>query len=252
MAILRCYGLWGNVSTVFEKGRYSDINVNSSRYWKDLSLVGFLASYCIYTCTKNQSFRSLVVDYLLNLPRTIEDERRVVAFIIFDHRKEFSVNDVLSSLLRQVVQGSSQVSNSVMDWWKGSKHPLNIENLMHMLTGQIGSDRVDFAVDAFDEYPCRDQLLAHFRNLMEAGNVRILITTRPNLTPLIEDHDKRVDIARSDGEIRRFVEAQITQPTVPGNILKKLPALLSRAVEIYGEGFWHECVLQLVEKSGGR
>jgi hypothetical protein len=77
------------------------------------------------------------------------------------------MNDTLSSVLRKLVQGSLQVGNSVMDWW------INIEKFMNMLTG---SDRVDLALDAFNEYSI-GIICFHTFEIMRMCDVRRLITT---------------------------------------------------------------------------
>jgi hypothetical protein len=142
-----------------------------------------------------------------------------------------------------------------MEWWKGSQIPLNTEKQMQLLVDQIGESRVDLAVDAFDEYLYRDQLLPHLRQLMATCRVYIIITTRPNLTPLIQDGDIRINIPRQDDDIRKFVHAQITSPTVPGNLLRNLPGLVAKSASIASkedQSYKENFVSEVVAKSGGR
>jgi hypothetical protein len=193
-------------------------------------------------------YRSHIVDYLSPV-------KRAICFIACNHTQNLDVNAILGSFLRQVILRLPNVSSSVMEWWKGSQIPLNTEKQMQLLVDQIGESRVDLAVDAFDEYLYRDQLLPHLRQLMATCRVYIIITTRPNLTPLIQDGDIRINIPRQDDDIRKFVHAQITSPTVPGNLLRNLPGLVAKSASIASkedQSYKENFVSEVVAKSGGR
>jgi hypothetical protein len=189
-----------------------------------------------------------VIDHLFQL------NDAPLSFIICDHTKSLDVDDLLGSILHQLILRLPDISPSILKWWKGSRSPLNTDTLMELLQEQIGNSRVDLGVDAFDECKCQNELLKRLRQLMESCDINIFITTRPSLISLIKESegDVRIDVdlESANEDVRRFVQEQVSDPKEDS--LRYLPDLIAQGIHNDGNEFRRQLVETVVQKSGGR
>jgi hypothetical protein len=179
---------------------------------------------------------------------------RVVAFLFCDHTQNLHINDLLGSLLRQLVL-SLPLSSVVTEWWNGSREPLTTEKLNSMLISQIesasdGSHSVDLLSDAFDECGARTQLLRTFRTLIQTGKVRICITSRPNHPDSIQQSDHEIHVDSTVEDIQKFVAQQIKSPQ--DDQFSDLLDLLQDAKPEGGVTFCDYVINNIVDMAGGR
>jgi hypothetical protein len=179
---------------------------------------------------------------------------RVVVFLFCDHTQNLRINDLLGSLLRQLVL-SLPLSPIITEWWNGSRAPLTTEKLNNMLISQIesasdGSHSVDLLSDAFDECGARTQLLCTFRALVQTGKVRICITSRPNYPDSILRCDHQIHVDSTVEDIQKFVAQQIKSPQ--DDQFSDLLDLLQDAKAEGGQSFCDYVISKVVEMAGGR
>ena len=180
---------------------------------------------------------------------------RVVAFLFCDHTQNLNINDLLGSLLRQLVL-SLPLSLAVTEWWNGSRAPLTTEKLNSMLISQIesasddDSHSVDLLSDAFDECGVRTQLLRTFRSLVQTGKVRICITSRPNHPDSIQQSDHQIRVDSKVEDIQEVVAQQIKSPQ--DDRFSNLLDLLQDAKPEGGQTFCDYVISKVVEMAGAR
>jgi hypothetical protein len=179
---------------------------------------------------------------------------RVVAYLFCDHAQNLPINDLLGSLLRQLVL-SLPMSPAVTEWWNGSREPLNTKRLNEMLISQLesASDEllsVDLLSDAFDECEARTQLLRTFRSLVQTGKVRICITSRPNYPESIQPSDHQIHVDSEVEDIEKFVAEQIKSPQ--DDRFSDLLDLLQEAKPEGSQTFCDYVISKVVERAGQR
>jgi hypothetical protein len=185
----------------------------------------------------------------------MEKPSRVVAFLFCDHAQNLSINDLLGSLLRQLVL-SLPLSPVITEWWNKRQEALNTEKLNQMLISQIESALdsplyVDVLSDAFDECGARTQLLRTFRSLVQTGKVRICITSRPNHLDSIQKPDCQIHVDSKIEDIQKFVDRQIKHPK--DDIFDDLNMLLQTAKPVEGgQPFCDYVISKVVDMAGGR
>jgi hypothetical protein len=184
----------------------------------------------------------------------VDRPSRVVAFIFCDHAQNLTINDLLGSLLRQLVL-HLPLSPAVTKWWNGSREPLNTEKLEEMLISQIesasdGPTSVDLLSDAFDECRARTRLLRTFRSLAQTNKVRVCITSRPNYPDVVRQSDREIWVDSKVEDIRKFVVDQITDPK--DDAFNELHTLLQDAKPEGSQTFCDYVISKVVERAGAR
>jgi hypothetical protein len=185
----------------------------------------------------------------------MEEHTRVIAFLFCDHTQSLTINDLLGSLLRQLVL-SLPLSPVIAKWWGArSRQPLNTEKINQMLISQIESASdsplyVDVLSDAFDECGARTQLLRTFRALVQTGKVRICITSRPNHPDSIRQSDHQIRVDSRVEDIQKFVSQQIKSPQ--DDQFSDLLDLLQDAKPEGGQPFCDYVISKVVERAGAR
>jgi hypothetical protein len=179
---------------------------------------------------------------------------RVVAFLFCDHTQNLTINDLLGSLLCQLIL-SLPLSPIITEWWNGSRVPLTTEKLNNMLISQIesasnGLHSVDLLSDAFDKCGARTQLLRTFRALAQTGKVRICITSRPNHPDSIQQSNHKIHADSKVEDIQKFVSQQIKSPQE--DQFSDLLDLLQDAKPEGGQTFCDYVIEKVVERAGAR
>jgi hypothetical protein len=195
--------------------------------------------------------RSLILEHLFE---KTDQSSRVVAFVFCDRAQNLTINDLLGSLLRQLVL-SLPLSSAVTEWWNGNREPLSTEKLNDMLISQIesasdGLVSVDLLSDAFDECGARTQLLRTFRSLTQTNKVRICITSRPNYPDVIQQSDCEIRVDSTVEDIQKFVDEQIKYPK--DDIFDDLHMLLQRGKPEGSQTFCDYVISKVVEMAGAR
>lgn len=163
-------------------------------------------------------FSSVVIDYLQHT--FSQDDDIAIAFIYCDYKAEQTVSHLLGSLLQQLVQQSSKVSDEIVachqQHIQQSTIPL-ITEYSRLLHVQLFSQppvfsRVFVVIDALDECgeTTREILLSELRKLQ--STLCLLVTTRPHfMFALSHAFEKAcvLEIRASAEDIERYVQARI-------------------------------------------
>lgn len=148
------------------------------------------------TWTPQTVFSSVVVNHL---QQTYASQRCPVICLYLNY-KETSLQtskNLLGSLLKQLIQlqSPSSLSSDVLDWYekaKTTKVPPKEKDIRTVLKKQVASyDRVYLIVDALDECPFRQRLLAELRDF-PPEKLSLMVTSRPI------DGEERADIVDCD------------------------------------------------------
>jgi hypothetical protein len=157
---------------------------------------------------------SLVIDHL----RKANDHQGAgIAFLYCNYKKyrEQRPVELLSALLRQLVQGLPSVPKLVQDLYENhtrTKSRPSLEEISATIRGVLGSyPEVFIIIDALDECPDehRDILLSRLKTL-QIPTVKLMITSRPNISISSEFENALVlPIKAHQEDIERFVQGQI-------------------------------------------
>ena len=113
-----------------------------------------------------------------------------------------TIPELVASLLKQVIQDQSQISDKIKSFYKHHKiqgsHP-NCEELKKAFQSEIGTSTVFVVVDALDECPECDQelLISELQSL--ASTLHLMVTSRP--LPLIEQLFSECDSPGNPGKL---------------------------------------------------
>jgi len=198
----------------------------SSWCWKDHPSVRAHAIRIVVLTGLIKGISSIVVDHL----RTFFQDPKVAITCIYCNYKEQTtqtVSNLIASLLKQMVQDSSTLSEGVKEFYdhhqKRDTHP-TLENFTEMLEEEIGMySKVFIVVDALDECPesrgTRADLSKVLRSLPR--NVNLMVTSRDLSSIARSFHEtKRLDIRADDQDVRKYLESRIS--SVPRRHLKAL------------------------------
>lgn len=128
--------------------------------------------------------------------------------------------NLVAAILQQVVQWKAELSDGIMVLYE--RHTVHrtrptVEELSQLLRTEIVSlDKAFILVDAMDECAedngVRDGFLAQLRSLTDQSNVRLMITSRPMaIIKTTFSSAGEIQIQASNGDLRRYLEAQIPQ-----------------------------------------
>ncbi|KAK4442326.1 ankyrin repeat-containing domain protein [Podospora aff. communis PSN243] len=173
---------------------------------------------------------SIVIDHLQN--SCTADDRIGLAYIYCNFRRqtEQTIDNLVSSLLKQLVQGARQVPGCVNDLYathksKNSRPLINeLSNALHTVAEKYS--RVFIVIDALDECPLLDGRRSTFLNMLfslrraRRCNVGLLVTARPlGDIQAVFVNDTPIEIRASDEDTARFVEAKFLNcPVLSGGI----------------------------------
>lgn len=187
---------------------------------------------------------SIVVDYLNT---KFHDNLSIgIAYLYCNFRRqhEQKLEDLVTSLLKQLVQELPSVPESVKslyDQHKDKRTRPSLEEILktlHSVTAKYS--RVYIIIDALDECQvlerCRSRFLSSIFNLQTKTGVKLFATSRPILN--IEKEFKgclSLDILASDTDIRRYLDGHISQlPTFVSkkpNLQAEIKTEIVKAVE---------------------
>ncbi|KAK2799233.1 hypothetical protein FQN51_007063 [Onygenales sp. PD_10] len=142
-----------------------------------------------------------------------------IAFFHFDYQDQQTIQDLFTSLLRQMVDSLPDIPTSVVDAHRklgGSRCSLPEPVLSKMLLDIMQSKRVYVLIDAVDE--CGDtsrrrDLLQFLHQATHRPSVRLFLTSRPHLYDIRDTFPKshRIAIQASEADLRAYVSREISQ-----------------------------------------
>lgn len=162
---------------------------------------------------------SMVIDHLW---RSVKNRTIGIAYLYcnFKRQKEQRAIDLLSALLKQLVQECSSMPQCVTTLYehhaKQRTRPSieDISGALHSVAG--GYSRVYFVIDALDECSSSQRIatsiLFELRSLQAQADVRLMVTSRDN--PIIKqefDQDMSLEVRASDADVQRYLEQQMPQ-----------------------------------------
>lgn len=163
---------------------------------------------------------SIVVDYLYS--QFYNNSKIGIAYIYcnFRMRDKQTIDDLLASVLKQLAEGQSCLSESVKDLYNRHKalrtRPSINEILTVLQSVTLLYSRIFIVVDALDECEessgCRMRFISELFNLQMSIGVNILVTSR--FIPDIRDKFKgstEVEIRAHDEDVRKYLESRIIQ-----------------------------------------
>ena len=164
-----------------------------------------------------------------HLQSIFKDDNTAITFIYcnFGERNVQTVQNLVASLLKQIVQDRGVISDVVKSLYKDHRNtPPTLDEYTKALQSEIKMfSRVFVVVDALDE--CLDNnrflLLNALRSLW--SNVNLMITSRDLLSiAQLLPGTRRMDIRATDSDVRRYVEGRIAR--APRRHLKALREII--------------------------
>jgi Cdc6-like AAA superfamily ATPase len=160
---------------------------------------------------------SIVIDHLT---KSVQGNRIGSAYIYCGYQRQLEQTPVnlLASLLGQLVQSRSSISDEVKNLYKchiGRNSRPTLDEVSTALHSEIGRyTRVNILVDALDECTVEDGtrhvLLSRLRVLQSIKTVSLMVTSRS--IPTIQQQFQSVlqlEIRASDEDVQRYLEGQM-------------------------------------------
>jgi len=167
---------------------------------------------------------SIVVDYLYSKCRMDSGIGLAYLYCNFRRRDEQKIDDLLSSLLKQFIQGRSSVPDSVKTLYKqhiDKRTQPSLDEILKTLNLVIATySKVYIIVDALDECQCRSILLSDIFSLQAKTGAKLFTTSRP--IPDIKESFKEslsLEILASDEDVRKYLNGHMSQ--LPTFVLRK-------------------------------
>lgn len=167
------------------------------------------------SCTLDlQRYRSLAIDYL---ERTFIDHVDVgILFIYCNYKEEQSIENLLGSLLQQLTQRRSDISDNIRSLYnshirKNTSPSLNEYSKLLQTEIRLFS-KTFIIIDALDEcskIENRHALLRELRKLLPTAF--LLITSRPHITDIPQYFERfsLLEIRASNEDIKAYIEERI-------------------------------------------
>ena len=200
---------------------------------------------------------SLVIDKLCD--EAIEGDATVVCFYFdFAARNEQLPENILGSLLRQLVSGEGKIPEAIARDFQNDKRAiggrgLQVSGVLKMFQAIAVTRRTFICVDALDECvpEYRMVLLEALGQILRGSpNTRLFMTGRPNVRSEVERElggaANFILIRATEDGVVRFLHEKLRMDTIPnnmsspleGDIIKSIPAINS---ETYvGTRMWAE------------
>ena len=155
--------------------------------------------------------RAITVDHLRELFKG-EDVAVACIFCNYQERSTQSLEELVTSVLKQIIQDWPSVSKSIKEFYKEfrgkQRHP-RLTNLIDALRSEIRTySKVFIVLDALDE--CQEDYQWGLITKLESisSKVYLMFTSRP--LDLIKQKflgTCRVDINTEDGNVRKYIES---------------------------------------------
>lgn len=171
---------------------------------------------------------SIVIDHL---EKTFVNEDSVaITYLYFDFRQQLEFSDLLSSLLRQLIQGNPSLHGTISDLYSRRQHNpgrLTREEVQKELESVVSQcNKIFFVIDALDEcldVRLRRQFLVWVKKLgtKSPTNIKILATTRHNdqYFKASDGNDFIMEIKANREDMENFLNASLDY--LPGFIQRK-------------------------------
>lgn len=173
---------------------------------------------------------SIVVD---NLRAELESETIGIAVIYLSHKETEtqSPTNLLAAVWRQLVLGKNLSFDEQLLYARNREQRTrpSLEDTYSVLCSTVSKHvRVFIVVDALDEYPeeKRDILLRHLLKL--GPTVNLMLTSRPHIQinhTTAGSHLQTLEIRATEPDIRRHLDAQISQSPRLSRHMKNCPGL---------------------------
>lgn len=171
------------------------------------------------------------------------DRLNAICYIYFNFRRkeEQKLDNLLASLLKQLVQAQTSIPRSVMDLYERHRERRSrpsVQELAKLLTSSVTNfSQVFIVVDALDEcqesYGCRSKFISQLLDLHTQSGINLFVTTR-HIPHIIEQFTGSIkkEIRASDEDIERHLEGCMIN--LPGFVSTK-PDLRAEIKEKIGE-----------------
>jgi|ERR1700722_4661736 len=185
--------------------------------------------------------RSIVVDHLRTLFETNDTVATVFIYCAYKEQAEQTVSNLVASLLKQMVQDCSTISDGVKSFYdlhrRRATRP-TLDQLTGVLISEIQTySKVFIVVDALDECQEDDATRAMLLEVLRSlpGQVNLLVTSR-DLPSIARDFEgtKRLHIRAKDNDVRAYIEGRIAlgprrlqglQETIVNKILENVKGM---------------------------
>ncbi len=175
------------------------------------------------------------------LEQSFEREDVAIAYIYFSYKEQDdqTTTNLLTSLLRQLVQGKSVISDGILSLYdhhvkRGTRPTLG--ECSKLLKSEIENySKVFILVDAIDESNensgVRDGFLAEIRKLQPS--IYLLVTSR-HISTIEREFENAacVEIRASDEDVRKYLEGRIERESRLKCHVKAHPALQEEIVQM--------------------
>ena len=173
--------------------------------------------------------RSIIINYLRQRRYEEWEDCIGITFIYLRyHEADQTFDNVLSSLLRQLIEDSKNISPDLLSLYerhRDRKTSPTIDEISQALYTTIGSHKEVFCViDALDE--CNDDLRSDLVKKMEqlGPKLHVLITSRDMIAEELDQY-QRLEIKAKKADIELFIEHQIRTNKNLRKVINKSPSL---------------------------
>jgi hypothetical protein len=142
-----------------------------------------------------------------------------IAFVYCNYKEDHSVEDLLGSILQQLAQRRSSVSESIRNLYKShiwKQTRPSITETVRTLQSEIQSlAKVFIVVDALDEYSELDEKRSRFlANLRKLTAAQFVVTSRPHIStdPEYFTGVSILEVRASSDDIKAFIHGRISDP----------------------------------------
>jgi hypothetical protein len=161
---------------------------------------------------------SIVVNHLKT---SFPDDRtgRAFIFCVYKRQDHQKVDDLLASLLGQLVARQSTIPKFVRELYdkhrRGEKHRLSRDEICEALCSVIKNySRIFIIIDALDECKTdhiRNELLSEIHKLQEGFDIRLMVTFRPGIVPKHTDSVTELEIRADKEDIEEYLHGRMSE-----------------------------------------
>ena len=164
---------------------------------------------------------SIVVEYIQLYPvkknSNYKDLDIGMAYLYcnFQRQHEQKFGDLLTSLLKQLVQKQASIPDCVKalyDQYKGERPRLPIDEILKALRTVISSySKVFIIIDALDECGCRTKFLSEIFKLQDETGANLFATSR-HIPEILKEFKGSVslEIRANDEDVRKYLDGQMS------------------------------------------
>jgi hypothetical protein len=153
---------------------------------------------------------SVVIADLWKRYRRDSDVAVTFVFCGFNRHDEQMKDNLLMSILKQLLEPQTSLPDSIGSYYEDSIHPTHDEILELLGTAISIYSSIFIVIDGLDECEEGEGFLSDLWNLQTGFRIRLLVTSRyvTSIENLFQNA-RRIEVRASDEDVRKYIEAQM-------------------------------------------